>query len=167
MISLKRVLPLIALIAFLFPFTKAQGQGKADVELSTPSARSIGNMKFNPRQTASTWGKDEDDYSPGYTKPASALLPTVVGPDYTVEVMAHNMGTKTVKAITWEFSFFADINGKRLFRGQKIRNKKRIAPGATETLFGRVSYPVSQRSQYQRAKPLRIEYTDGTVWNMP
>ena len=76
--------------------------------------------------------------------------------------LVKNVGTKTTKAVEWEYIFFSDAADQKELKRYKFRNKIKIAPGETKFLSKDVDdEAVSIR---QKVHIIRIEYTDNTVW---
>ena len=93
-------------------------------------------------------------------------------------VEIRNGGTKTIKAISYDFLFVQAGSGEELLRYQ-FRNRATIAPGETMTLTNLVTDRRAERfrpiggigSEVSAAGEVgyrvvlnRIEYTDGSVW---
>jgi hypothetical protein len=77
--------------------------------------------------------------------------------------LVKNVGTKTIKAVEWEYIFFSDAADQKELRRYKFRNKIKIAPGETKFLGKDVDdKAVSIR---QKVQIIRIEYTDNSVWH--
>ena len=72
---------------------------------------------------------------------------------------------KTIKAVTWEYSFFTDAGMSRVSQKYEIHSRTRIHPGETKKLSEKIWATGS--SPYQKVRPLRIEYSDGAVWLAP
>jgi hypothetical protein len=76
--------------------------------------------------------------------------------------LVKNVGTRTAKAVEWEYIFFSDAGDQKELKRYKFRSKIKIAPGETKFLGKDVKDPaVSKRQKVQIA---RIEYTDNSVW---
>jgi hypothetical protein len=123
--------------------------------------------------------------SQGGNVPAPVLLsvPPAVEPipmvrpwsGYVYEFRVRNTGTKTIRKITWEYSFTDPKTNRQVGRRQYKSNVK-ILPGATSKLVVRSSLPpigiVNARqagpgTQDQNPDQMVIEsikYNDGSVW---
>src|SRR5215813_621189 len=76
--------------------------------------------------------------------------------------LVKNVGTRTTKAVEWEYIFFSDTDEQKELKRYKFRNKIKIAPGETKFLSKDVKDgAVSKR---QKVQIIRIEYTDNSVW---
>jgi hypothetical protein len=76
--------------------------------------------------------------------------------------LVKNVGTKTTKAVEWEYIFFSDADDQKELKRYKFHNKIKIAPGDTKFLSKDVDNDsVSIR---QKVQIIRIEYTDNSVW---
>ncbi len=80
-------------------------------------------------------------------------------------VEVKNSGNKTIKAIRWDYVFFADPALAHELKRYKFRSKKKLAPGA----IGFLSESVATRaaSHYQRVFINHVEFADGTAWQRP
>jgi hypothetical protein len=76
--------------------------------------------------------------------------------------LVKNVGTRTTKAVEWEYIFFSDTDDQKELKRYKFRNKIKIAPGETKFL----SKDVKDRavSRRQKVQIIRIEYSDNSVW---
>jgi hypothetical protein len=76
--------------------------------------------------------------------------------------LVKNVGTRTTKAVEWEYIFFSDADDQKELKRYKFRNKIKIAPGETKFL----SKDVDDRavSIRQKVHIIRIEYTDNSGW---
>lgn len=90
-----------------------------------------------------------------------------------VEAVARNTSAKTIKSVTWELNFFSDAKMSQLTQTYRLHSERKIETGETKTIKGRInasgSLPIqgvvnSLPKQYQTVRPVRIEYTDGTIW---
>lgn len=118
--------------------------------------------------TAERSGRSEDRL-PGESIPRSemnrgrrgATTAQVVTRNETY-ALVKNLGTKTTKAVEWEYIFFSDADDQKELKRYKFHNKIKIAPGETKFLSKDVDdKAVSIR---QKAHIIRIEYTDNSVW---
>lgn len=76
--------------------------------------------------------------------------------------LVKNVGTKTTKAVEWEYIFFSDADDQKELKRYRFRNKIKIAPGETKFLSKDVDdKAVSIR---QKVHIIRIEFTDNSVW---
>ena len=170
MISLKKLLLAGSLTVFLSSFSFVLAQRSADLSLSEASLKRQQAFTFNPRFTAATSGRDEDDYAPREWKPlVSRSSDKVVysGVFSKAEVAARNTGIKTIKAVTWEYIFYSDPQMSQVLKTYRIYSKKQIRAGQTKVLQGKNEAPVNSQIQYTKVRPVKIEYADGTVWETP
>jgi hypothetical protein len=89
---------------------------------------------------------------------------------YTVLLTVFNASGKAVKAVEWDY--ITTDPTTRLDAHHKLRTKKHIKPGKTAHFVEKVRAPgvisASSRNQVeQRARILRIEYSDGSEWRRP
>lgn len=175
MTSVKRLFLTVSLTVFLFSVSSVLAQNTPNLELSNAKLKPQPSFRFNPRFTAAKSGRDQDDYSPSEFVPPKAPNEKVIYPNgfIQVEAVARNTSAKTIKAIIWELNFFSDAKMSQLTQTYQLYSKRKIAAGETKTIKGKVnasgSLPVqgivnSLPKQYQTVRPVRIEYTDGTVW---
>jgi hypothetical protein len=164
----RRLLYLTGFIVFLFLVSPVSAQNQSGLELSSPRFKQQQSVNFNPRFSASKSGNDEDDYLPGEVRPPSGTHEkNIYSTSWSskAEAIAHNTSSKSIRAIVWEYIFFADASMYQVLGRYRIHTKNKLRPGETKILKGDVSARVL--SPYQKALPLRIEYTDGTVWQSP
>jgi hypothetical protein len=120
--------------------------------------------------TAERSGRPEDRL-PGESIPRSETDPRNVRRGATTAqvvtrnetyALVKNVGTRTTKAVEWEYIFFSDADDQKELKRYKFRNKIKIAPGETKFL----SKDVDDRavSKRQKVHIIRIEYTDNSVW---
>lgn len=95
---------------------------------------------------------------------------------YKVSVV--NTGLKTIKAVDWDFIFF-NINTQSEAGRLELTSEEKIGPGKTKELNVMTSKPPAKtvsvyaldKSERQgldgQAVIMRIEYTDGSVWQRP
>jgi hypothetical protein len=84
-----------------------------------------------------------------------------------------NTGTKTIKAIHWEYLFFDSEKTEQI--GQHtFRQQVNIRPNKSMELVGRSSYPPTRVLNAAKTQQLAeeisirlIEYEDGSVWQRP
>ena len=166
---LQRLVLATGLVIFLSSFSTAMAQDSSNLELSNPSLKWQRSVRFNPRITASTSGNDAEDYPTGTSRPTSSMRNTVSYFDNYGEakVTVRNTSAKTIKKIAWEYSLFSDAGRSQLLKSYTVYSKRKIRAGETKVLRDRVWASVGPSSQYQRVRPLRIEYADGTVWVAP
>jgi hypothetical protein len=160
MANIKRLLCLAGSTMFLFLSSTVFAQTPADLELSNPRFKQQMDFNFAPRLTADESGSEN-------FKSAPRLEKNVYGSKWSsqAEVIAHNTSPKTIKTIYWEYIFFADPSMQRILGRSQTRSTSKLRAGETKKIKGTVQSPLI--SQYQKALPLRIEYTDGTVWQSP
>jgi hypothetical protein len=90
-------------------------------------------------------------------------------------VTIHNEGSKTIKAISYDFVFVNTQNGEEWFRYQ-FRNRATIGAGETKTLTNHIVGRRIETFGPSRVEPAtgvnseirvvmnRIEYADGSIW---
>jgi hypothetical protein len=132
-----------------------------------------------PRQTIFTQAIDStaersgrpEERIPGEAIPGSEMDPRTGRRGTTTKqvvtrketyALVKNVGTKTTKAVEWEYIFFSDADDQKELKRYKFRNKIKIAPGETKFL----SKDVDDRaiSKRQKTHIIRIEFTDNSVW---
>lgn len=175
MTPVKRLFLTVSLTVFLFPVSSVLAQNTPNLELSNAKLKPQPSFRFNPRFTAAKSGRDKDDYSPSEFVPPRAPNEKVIYPNgfIQVEAVARNTSAKTIKAVIWELNFFSDAKMSQLTQTYRLYSKRKIDAGETKTIKGKVngtgSLPIqgvvnSLPKQYQTVSPIRIEYTDGTIW---
>jgi hypothetical protein len=173
MTTLKSLLLASSLTVFLFSFSSVLAQNSPNLEMSNAKLESQQSSRFNPRFTAAKSGRDEDDYFPSETRPPRGIQERVIYPNGFIraEVAARNTSAKTIKAVTWEYSFFSDAKMSQLLQSYRLYSKRKILAGETKALKGKVMTSIPTKTfatlistPHQTVSPLRIEYTDGTVW---
>jgi len=156
------------LVVFLLLVPTVCAQTPVEVQLSNPHFKQQQVVNFNPRFSVARSGSDDVDFLPGQMRPAANMRDKGIYSaqwNSKAEATAHNSGSRTIKAIVWDYVFFADAGmSQELYRYQII-SKKKLKPGETKVLKGIVWSP--SRSPYQQAYLRRIEYADGTVWQAP
>jgi hypothetical protein len=87
-------------------------------------------------------------------------------PDFVQKVSAtfRNVGTKPVKSLTWEYIVYEDSDPSKVVRTYKFRSKTRLRPGESERL-SKVGLGIQYRRQVE-ARVIKVEYADGTVWQV-
>jgi hypothetical protein len=122
-------------------------QQYANLEVSNPQFVYDVNSNFNLRTANSTTSK---------------LAPVTMGVYQEVSALFRNTGSKSIKSTLWEFIFYEDAMRTKVERVYTSRSKTIISPGEMIRLkkVGRLS----DHTQYQEAKVVRIEYEDGTIW---
>lgn len=157
------------LVVFLLLAPTVCAQGPADVQLSNPRFKQQQVVNFNPRFSVTRSGSDDDDFLPGQMKtpPANMRDRGIYTAQWLskAQATAHNSGSKIIKAIVWDYVFFADAGMSQELSRYQINTSKKLRPGETRVLKGVVWSP--SRSLYQQAHLRRIEYADGTVWQAP
>ena len=76
--------------------------------------------------------------------------------------LVKNVGVKTTKAVDWEYIFFSDADEQKELKRYKFHSKIKIAPGDIKFLSKDVDQKAA--SKRQKVNIIRIEYTDGSVW---
>lgn len=92
---------------------------------------------------------------------------------FAYRVTVKNTGTKTIKAIHWDYLFFDSEKTEQM--GQHIfRQQAKIRPGKSMELIGYSSYPPTRVLNAAKTQQLTeeisirlIEYEDGSVWQRP
>jgi len=156
------------LVVLLLLVPTVCAQSPVDVQLSNPRFKSQQIVNFNPRFSVTRSGSDDDDFLPGQLRPAANQRDKgIYSTQWTskAEATAYNSGSKTIKAIVWDYVFFADAGMNQELTRYQINSRKKLAPGETKVLKGVVW--AKSRSPYQQAYLRRIEYADGTVWQAP
>jgi hypothetical protein len=94
---------------------------------------------------------------------------------YRYKASVHNAGTRTIKAIDWDYVFFDPHTQSEIGRHQFTSDEK-INPGKKKDLevltilspAGTVSANVyDSKGANERAVIMRIEYADGSIWQQP
>lgn len=97
---------------------------------------------------------------------------------FIYKVQVQNSGTKTVKAIDWDYVFL-DANTQEQLGRRQFSSLERIAPGKTKELKFFIATPPTQmvsvnsldkneRVNLNEAVVIvRIEYSDGSFWERP
>jgi len=96
------------LVVFLLLAPTVCAQGPADVQFSRPRFKQHQVVNFNPRFSVSRSGSDDVDFLPGQMRPAVNLRDRNIDSTQWLseaEATAHNSGSKTIKAIVWEYVF--------------------------------------------------------------
>lgn len=91
--------------------------------------------------------------------PASTVTSS---PVQQVSALFTNTGTKSIKAVTWEYVIFKDAQETELLQVYTTRSKTMLLPGQAARL-DKTGYQL-KNTQYMKARVTRIEYTDGTIW---
>lgn len=96
---------------------------------------------------------------------------------FQYKVVVRNTGTKTIKSLIWNYIFFEPGNKER-FEGHQFRTEKKIKPGQQQEITqlslappGRVVHvgalsKTEGNPSGERVIITRIEYVDGSVWNL-
>ena len=93
---------------------------------------------------------------------SSKLAPFTASVLQEVSALFHNDGNKTIKSVRWEFVVYKDALKTKVKRVYTSQNKTNILPGESVRL-SKVGL-LYDSSQYQEARPIGIEYVDGTSW---
>ncbi|MCM3906117.1 MAG: hypothetical protein ND866_30905 [Pyrinomonadaceae bacterium] len=167
MATIRRLLCLTGFTVCLFVSSPVSAQKQPGLELSNPRFKQEQNVNFSPRFTATKSGRDDDDYFPAEFRPPRGPQEKVIYSKWSskAEAIAHNTSSKTISTVVWEYIFFSDASMRRESGKYRIHTKIQLRAGETKTIRGEVLAPVL--SPYQKVLPLRIEYTDGTVWQSP
>lgn len=167
MTSLKRLILAGSLMVVVLPTSSVLSQTSPNLEMSGARLQLGQPIRFNPRLTASRSGRDEDDYPPGEPRLPSGMQEKVLYPGKRfaeAQVVAHNTDARTIKAVDWEYTVFRDPKRTEVLETYRIHSRKKIRPGEKKELRGKVESNITAPSTYEKVRPVRIEYTDGTVW---
>jgi hypothetical protein len=87
---------------------------------------------------------------------------------YTAKATLRNSGTKTIKAISWDY-VFTDAKEQKELKRYKLQSKQQILPGETQILLRDVAIDPKDDGRHlttgkQSVEVTKIEYTDGSVW---
>ena len=133
-------------------------QGLPHLEVSDPQVRYDVNSRFNLHTAGST------------TSQRSPL--TITQPIGEVSALFYNTGTKTIKSVTWEYLFFKDSTETKLLKIHTSRAKTVLPPGDSirlrkegYNLEPRLPIRKMNTAPYKKARVIRIEYEDGTIWH--
>ena len=161
----RKLVFLIGFTGSLLLVSPVSAQNSAGLELSNPHFKQQQYVNFNPRFSVTRSGSDDVDFLPGQMRPTSRDRDKgIYSTQWSskAETTAHNTSSKTIKQIVWAYVFFADVGMQQEINTYRIITKTKLRPGGTKTLTGTVFAPT--RSPYQKVRLIRIEYTDGTVW---
>ncbi|HEX8634795.1 MAG TPA: hypothetical protein VF703_11665 [Pyrinomonadaceae bacterium] len=131
-----------------------------------PAYSYIGRAKFNADKS----GRLEDDYF-GY--PVSRAYPAGEGrnapglpQNYYVTAKVRNAGSKKIKAVGWEMTFFGDPGRTEKLGCITTSVRGRVNPGQTKELkhhgYGRLLR--GRATAHRDVNLLWVQYADGTVW---
>jgi hypothetical protein len=87
---------------------------------------------------------------------------------YTAKATLKNIGSRTIKAVSWDY-VFTDANTQKELKRYCLQSKQQILPGDTQTLLRDVGLDPKENTRYisigkQGVEIIKIEYTDGSVW---
>jgi hypothetical protein len=87
---------------------------------------------------------------------------------YTAKAVLKNVGTKSIKEVSWDYVFTDPESGKEI-RRFKIQSKQQIMPNESAALTKEIGIDPKEdtrtlNSGKQSVEVMRIEYTDGSVW---
>lgn len=87
-------------------------------------------------------------------------------PDFVQAVSAtfSNVGTKLVKSVTWEYVVYEDSDPTKVVRVYKFRSNALLRPGESKRL-SKEGLNIQHR-RYVEARVARVEYADGTIWQV-
>ena len=125
-----------------------QAQDAPDLEVSGP------RFVYDVNKNLELRAPSEQRVSPSTTVTGS--------PVQQVSALFRNTGTKSIKAVTWEYLIFKDEQPTQLQHVYTTHSKTAILPGQSVRL-DKTGYQL-KNSQYMKARVTRIEYTDGTFW---
>jgi hypothetical protein len=95
-------------------------------------------------------------------EPLSPATTVTGSPIQQVSALFSNTGTKSIKAVTWEYIIFKDEQETEVLHIYTIRSKTMLLPGESARL-DKTGYQL-KNSQYMKACVTRIDYADGTIW---
>jgi hypothetical protein len=87
---------------------------------------------------------------------------------YTAKVTLKNTGSKTIKAVSWDY-VFTDTKEQKELKRYSLQSKQQILPNETQTLMRDVGLDPKENTRHistgkQGIEIIKIEYTDGSVW---
>ena len=97
---------------------------------------------------------------------------------FMYKVTVKNSSSKTIKSIDWDYVFFDRATESELGR-REFTSDEKVSPGKSKELTVVISKPPTQTisltslnsnerdGMLERVSLVRIEYTDGTVWQRP
>jgi hypothetical protein len=141
---------LLLLTAFLTIIVSAAGaQTNSGLEVSNPRLIYDINRKVNFRTENST---------------SSNLNPLTTEIVQEISALFRNTGTKSIKQISWQYIGYKDASRTEIKFVYTSKNTTVIAPGDAARLnkIGRFW----GRSSYMEARVFRVEYADGTIWEV-
>jgi hypothetical protein len=129
---------------------------------------------FNQSRRASveTSGRREDQV-PAAPIPKSEIDPLTrrrrvivqqVSISHESYALVKNSGTRKIKAIEWDYIFFADSGRREEKKRYRFRSKVKIAPGESKFLTKEVNDGAA--TVFQTVAIRRIEYDDGSAWQV-
>ena len=147
-----RIQPALAGLLLLLSAISVMAQSPADVEVSDPQFVYDANARLD------THGRYED-------RRAVPLTTVTDSPVQQVSALFRNVGAKPIKSINWEYAVYRDASETDVLRLYSVRSKVSLLPGQALRL-ARTGYHL-KHSQYEKARVTRIEYADGSVWQLP
>jgi hypothetical protein len=126
------------------------------------------DWKYAGYQSAETIKENESGTNSSGSTGYKASRKTVYVFKYTARATLKNTGTKTIKAISWEY-VFADAVAQKELKRYKLQSKQQILPGETQTLTRDVGLDPKENTRHistgkQSVEITKIEYTDGSAW---
>jgi hypothetical protein len=87
---------------------------------------------------------------------------------YTAKATLKNTGSKTIKAVSWDY-VFTDTKEQKELKRYSLQSKQQILPNETQTLMRDVGLDPKENTRHistgkQGIDITKIEYTDGSVW---
>jgi hypothetical protein len=76
--------------------------------------------------------------------------------------LVRNVGSRTVKFVTWDYVFYSDAKREHETQRHRFRSKERIAPGEMKFITESVSEPAP--TTHGAVVISRLEFEDGTSW---
>ena len=80
---------------------------------------------------------------------------------FIASILVKNIGTKTINAVNWEYLMF-ETGGKEPVKRYRVHSKRIILPDEQAEL----TKEVQPKGKEQEALIARVEYADGTVWEL-
>ena len=163
---MKAALTLVLLTAL----TVVYGAARAlDGDASPPDVSVLSfEWKYAGYDRAETVKENESSVNDDPSTSIKVARGTVYVFKYTAKATLKNTGTKTIKAVSWDYVFTDEKEHKELKR-YRLQSKQPILPGETQTLTAGVGLDPKDKSRHiatgkQSVEITKLEYADGTVW---
>ena len=152
----------MAILSFLFALSMLASQPSADGPRDL-----VVNDFYWGRVTSRTIIDDNgpfttDPYDLPRTRRRTISPPTVLLQRETY-ALVKNVGTKTVKAVTWDYVFYSDANRSHELRRAEFHSKETLAPGEMKFLSQQVRD--SAPTPYGAVEIQHVDFADGTSWD--